>query len=97
MPYQNIDASLSAADVQAVKDAFAAVLNKLPFLVNLTVDERKGVFKTGPDRLSFVKNAASGAQAHPDIFPASFSLAGFQKDVDLYELIINRGGQKQTK
>ena len=43
MPYQNIDATLSAADMQAVKDAFAAVLTKLPFLVNLTVDERKSI------------------------------------------------------
>lgn len=50
MPYQNINVSLSAADLQAVKDTFTAVLNKLPFLVNLTVDERKATFKLGPDR-----------------------------------------------
>jgi hypothetical protein len=31
----------------------------------------------GPGRVSFVKNAATGAQAHPEIFPASFDTAGF--------------------
>jgi hypothetical protein len=85
MPYQNIDASLSAADIQTIKDAFAAVLTRLTFLINLTADERKGLFKTGPDRLSFVKNAVTGAVANPGIFPASFDMGGFQRDVALFD------------
>jgi hypothetical protein len=84
MPYQNIDATISDADLQAVKDAFAAVLQKLPFLVNLTADERKSIFKTGPDSLSFVNNALTAAQNNPKIFPASFSTPAFQNDVDLF-------------
>jgi hypothetical protein len=84
MPYQNIDASLSAADVQAVKDAFAAVLTKLPFLVNLTGAERQKISKTGPDSLSFVQNALAAAQGNPTIFPASFDVGGFKRDVDLF-------------
>ncbi|HMG76419.1 MAG TPA: hypothetical protein VK582_23290 [Pyrinomonadaceae bacterium] len=87
MPYQNIDASVSAADLQAIKDAFAAILTKLPFLVNLTADERKTIFKTGPDRLSFVKNASVAAQGNPGILPASFGVAAFQKDVDLFDAL----------
>jgi hypothetical protein len=41
MPYQNIDAEISAADLKAIKDDFAAILDKLPFLVSLTGVERK--------------------------------------------------------
>jgi uncharacterized phage infection (PIP) family protein YhgE len=84
MPYQNINAAISPADVQAVKDSFATILAKLPFLVSLTVSERKATFKAGPDSLSFLQNAASAAQNNPTIFPASFSTADFQKDVDLF-------------
>ncbi len=84
MSYQNIDATLSAADMQAVKDAFAAVLNKLPFLVHLTADERKGIVKTGPDSVSFVQNALTAALGNPTIFPASFDKDGFKRDVDLF-------------
>jgi hypothetical protein len=91
MSYQNIDASLSVANAQAVKDAFATILTKLPFLVNLTADERQSMVKTGPDRLSFVKNAATGAQANPGIIPAAFSVTGFQKDVDLFEAMTEIG------
>ena len=84
MPYQNIDATLSAADLQAIKDAFSLILQKLPFLINLSVDERKATFKAGPNSLSFVQNALAAAQNNPTIFPASFSLAAFQKDADLF-------------
>lgn len=91
MPYQNINVSLSAADFQAVKDSFAAVLNKLPFLVNLTTDERKSTFKLGPDRVSFVQNALNAAQANPTIFPASFSTEEFKNDVDLFNALTELG------
>lgn len=87
MPYNNIDATISAADLQAVKDAFDTVREKLPFLVNLTVDERRATFKLGADSLSFVRNALNTAQNNTSIFPASFSTAAFQRDVDLFEAL----------
>ncbi|WP_133512217.1 hypothetical protein [Candidatus Thiosymbion oneisti] len=91
MPYQNIDASLSAADIKAVKDAFDTVLNKLPFLVSLTTQERKATFKTGPDSVSFVRNALTAAQDHPTILPASFEIPGFEKDVELFTALTELG------
>ena len=40
MPYQNISADLSTADLNEIKAALAIIQQKLPFLVNLTVEER---------------------------------------------------------
>jgi len=91
MPYQNIDASISAVDLQAIKDAFATIKQKLPFLVSLTVDERKSTFKAGPNSLSFVQNALTAAEGHPDIFPNSFSTPAFRKDVDLFGTLTELG------
>jgi hypothetical protein len=87
MSNQNINVSVSATDVQAVKDAFATILNKLPFLVNLTVEERKSILKTGQDGLSFVQNALTAAKANPTILPASFSATEFKNDVDLFVVL----------
>ncbi len=87
MPYQNINASVPAADVQAIKDAFALIINKLPFLVNLTPAERQSTFKTGPDSLFFIQNALTAAQDNPTILPASFSTAEFKNDVDLFAVV----------
>jgi hypothetical protein len=87
MPYQNIDATISPADLQAIKDAFAAVLDKLPFLINLTAEERRATFKAGPDSVSFLTNSATAAHDNPSIFPGSFNTTGFQKDVDLFGVL----------
>ena len=87
MPYQNISATVSAADAQAVKDALATIPEKLPFLVNLTAEERKAIFKTGPDRVSFVQNALAAVLNNPTIFPASFNKQEFQNDVELFTLL----------
>ena len=91
MPFQNIDATLTAADLQAVKDAFTTILQKLPFLVNLTAEERKAIFKTGPDSLSFVTNALTAAQDNPTILPVSFSTPAFQRDVNLFTVLTELG------
>jgi citrate lyase synthetase len=91
MPYQNINVTISPTDVQAVKDSLTAILEKLPFLVNLTAKERKGLVKTGPDSLSFVQNASSAAQNNATIFPASFNKTDFQKDVDLLATLTEIG------
>ena len=61
MPYQNISAQVSAADVTAVKNAVATIRAKLPFLVSLTADERKSLFKAG-NSLSFVQNSLQAAK-----------------------------------
>src|SRR5436305_1228085 len=87
MPYQNINATVPVADAQAVKDAFALIVNKLLFLVTLTPAERQSTFKTGPDSLSFIQNALTAAQANPTILPASFSTAEFKNDVDLFAVL----------
>ena len=84
MPYQNIDATVSVADLQAIKDAFATIKAKLPFLVSLTNDERKSIVKTGAGSLSFVTKAFTAAQENPTIFPGSFDKDAFGRDCDLF-------------
>jgi len=84
MPYQNISAQLAAADIQAIKDAAAAIRAKLPFLITLTTEERKRIFKTGPDSVSFVQNSLQAAKNNPTIVPGSFDSAGFESDTNLF-------------
>ena len=84
MPYQNISAQISDADMAAIKAAVATIQQKLPFLITLTADERKSLYKTGPNSLSFVENALQAAQSNPDIFPKSFDATEFGSDVNLF-------------
>lgn len=85
MPYQNIDATVSAADSQAVRDALATIKQTLSFLVSLSIEERKKLFKTGASRLSFIVDGAAIAQNFPAIFPPSFDRPGYLRDVQLFQ------------
>jgi hypothetical protein len=57
MPYQNIEATLSDADLKEIKAAISTIEAKMPFLVNLTTEERRSLFKMGDKRLAFVQNS----------------------------------------
>jgi hypothetical protein len=87
MPYQNINATVSTADAQTIRDAIATIREKLPFLVALTADERKKMVKAGPDSVSFINNASTAAQNNPAILPASFNTEEFQNDVELFTIM----------
>ena len=84
MPYQNISVTLSAADVTAIKNALTTIQGFLPFLVNLSQQERKSLTKTGPGSVNFIQLALTYAKDHPEILPSTFSVAEFEKDVTLF-------------
>jgi hypothetical protein len=83
MSYQDINAALSDADLQEIKQAIAIVQQKLPFLITLSADDRKRLYKMGDKRLAFVQNSLNAAQSNRNILPASFDLEGFAKDYRL--------------
>lgn len=83
MPYQNISADLSAADLNEIKAALATIQQKLPFLVHLTADERRRLYKMGGKSLAFVSNSLTAAQNNPEILPASFDAAELARDYQL--------------
>jgi len=87
MPYGNISAQVADADVQAIKAAVATIRSKLPFLISLTVQDRKRTFKLGPDSLSFVQNCLQAVKDNPSVFPATFDADEFESDVDLFAVL----------
>ena len=60
MSDNRISASLSQADRDAVMKAIATIREKLPFLVDLTTEERRSLPKMGDKSRAFVSNLSSG-------------------------------------
>lgn len=54
MAYQNINATLSDKDIQEIKAALQKIQEKLPFLITLSVEERRKLFKMGDKSLAKV-------------------------------------------
>jgi len=83
MPYQNIEAVLSDTDLAEIKTAIATIQSKMPFLVNLSIDERRRLYKMGDKRLAFVLNSLTAAKNNRGILPTSFDFDGYVKDCEL--------------
>lgn len=80
---------VSAELEQTVYDGIIAAINQisdqLPFLINLTPEQKKVMPKYGDRSVAFVKKSHELASQNPDILPQSFELAEMGKDIALYD------------
>lgn len=84
MSYGNISAVVSDADKTNFKLKIQEALALLPFLINLSPEERRNLPKMGNNRSNFVRQLIRAADNNPDVLPAYFNLAELKKDVALY-------------
>ncbi|MBE9180880.1 hypothetical protein IQ268_20175 [Oculatella sp. LEGE 06141] len=85
MAINKISATLTQTDRDAALAAIATLKEKLPFLVDLTTEERKALPKMGDKSRAFVSKALEVATQNPDVLPRSFDLEEMRKDVYLFE------------
>ena len=85
MTTNRISAVLTLADREAVMTAILTIKSKLPFLVDLTAEERKALPKMGDKSQAFVSKALEVATQNPDFLPRAFDLNEMRRDVELFE------------
>ena len=83
MTYSNINSELPAKDVTVIKASIKKVQEQMPFLINLSVQDRRRLLKMGDKSLAFVTKSLSAAEANPDILPRTFDVQGFGRDYQL--------------
>lgn len=88
-PYRNLSDTLSTGDYNQIINRINAIKAALPFLINLTVNERKGGLKLGDKSLAFVNKALEYATAHPNLVPPYLNVSEFQKDHNLREQLLH--------
>lgn len=84
MPYANISALLTAADITDINTAFNTIYSKLTFLIQLTPEENQTLYKMGPDAKSYVDKTKNLTATYPAFIPAFLPVAEFDKDYRLY-------------
>lgn len=81
MPDDNrISAELTDADQAAILAAIASIKSKLPFLINLTPDERIALPKMSDKSVAFDEKSASYMTTLPSLVPGFVSVAETNKD-----------------
>jgi hypothetical protein len=87
MADNKISANLSATDRLVVMDAIATIREKLPFLVDLTTEDRRTMLKMGDKSRAFVSKALEVATQNPEFLPRSFNVEEMRRDLALYEAL----------
>lgn len=87
MNTNRVSASLSAEDKQAIMEAIRVIREKLPFLIDLSKEDRRYLPKLGDKSLAFVEKAVEVATQNVDMLPRSFDLEEFRQDVQLFSEI----------
>lgn len=78
-----INATLSVADRDKVLDLIAQIRALLPFLIDLSPDERQSLPKMGDKSRAFVQQALQLAEQDDSYLPRSFDVAEMKNDVEL--------------
>jgi hypothetical protein len=87
MSMSPISATLSQTDRDSLMAAITTIKAKLPFLIDLSAEERKALPKMGDKSRAFVSRALEVATQNPDFLPRSFDLEEMRKDVQLFEAL----------
>jgi hypothetical protein len=83
MSYENISAQLSDEDLNQVIAKLTEAEKLLPFVIDLTNDEIRSLFKLGDKSLPFVDKALELAAQNPDYVPKYVDLEELKKDIEL--------------
>jgi hypothetical protein len=85
MPAENrIHATLATADREKILAKADEIAALLPFLVDLTPEERRALPKMGDRSRSFVERSLEVARQDDSFLPRSFDVSHFESDVALY-------------
>lgn len=79
----HVSGSLTDADQKALMDALQLIREKLPFLTDLTTEERRTLPRMGDKTRAFVERAAEVANQNQGILPRGFDLEEYRRDVAL--------------
>lgn len=78
-----IKGELSNEQQRAILDLLWEIQEKMPFLIDLTIDERRSLPKMGDKSRAFVDQGLVLADQNPNILPRSFDIDEYRRDIQL--------------
>lgn len=84
MPENKVSAILEQKNIDAINTAISSINSELPFLIDLSIEEKKVLPKFGDKSVAFVNKASELVSQTEDFLPRNFDVSEFKKDVELY-------------
>ena len=84
----NISIQIDPTSLERIVAAVNTISAEMPYLLNLTVDDRKSLLKMGDKTVSFVSKALEYAKQNPQAVPSFLDVTEFEKDVTLVNSLL---------
>ena len=84
----NISIQIDPTSLERIIAAVNIISAEMPYLLNLTVDDRKSLLKMGDKTVSFVSKALEYAKQNPQAVPSFLDVTEFEKDVTLVNSLL---------
>ncbi len=100
MPYQNLNFEIKPDEKSEIINLINQINQKLPFLINLTPEERINIPKMGDKTVAFVQKAIELAEQNPNLVPPYVNTSEMKRDFELSEVlreVLNLVGQLYEK
>jgi len=85
MAKNRVNATVEPEAIESVMQAIADIRGFLPFLIDLSLEERKTLARMGDKSRAFVDRAYDLAVQNPDFLPRSFSIDDMKMSVELFD------------
>jgi len=83
-----VSATLEDATARSVLDTLKQVETQLPFLINLSEEEKRRMVRIGDGVMPFLVKCLEIAKQNDDFLPRAFDVSEMEKDVNLYRQLI---------
>ena len=83
MPSQNISAKLKPVTKNEILNLLTQIFERLPFIINLTPEERLSLPKMGDKTIAFVDKVLELAQQNPQLVPPYVNVDELRRDYEL--------------
>lgn len=91
-----VSAEITEETLANVTAAFDLIIEKLPFLLDLTTEQRKALPKFGDKSIAFVNKSFEFAKENSEVLPARLNLEEFGRDVRLYNQLFKIDHKAKT-
>ena len=82
-----VKSNLNTEVQQQIIERFQEIKNLMPFLINLTPEDRRGLPKMGPKSRAFVDQGLVTAEQNPGILPRNFDLEEYRHQIEQLRLL----------
>jgi hypothetical protein len=88
MSLNRISAAIEEKTVAEIQENFSSIRKLMPFLLEMTQEERSDLIKFGENLVPFIEQTLADARNYPHLAPPFLDLDELQRDLELFQKLV---------